>query len=184
MSGSFNGAGFAGFDIEKSRVTASGSFLYAAISGDSTNPKAHLGLDIFFGQVMGGYKILKEVDLEGGVRRMSLNIHASVGDRPEVSTKPGIWDPLIGMTWKHPMGRKWLLTTHLDGGGFGVGSDVTLAGGVRADWRFAKHFGVTMGVSALHFQMSNTYFDQTRLERTINVRQTLYGPVFGFGMYF
>ncbi len=184
VTGSFNGAGFAGFDIEKSRVITHGQFLYASLSGDNTNPKLHLGLDVMFGQVMGGYKILNSLYLEGGVRRMALKISASANDSPEVSRKPGLWDPLIGTTWKHTLGRKWQLAAHLDGGGFGVGSDVTLAASARADWRFAKHFGLTMGASALHFQITDTILDQTQLKRTLAVRQTLWGPVFGFGIYF
>ena len=184
VSGSFNGAGFAGFDIEKSRVVTHGAFLYASVSGDSTNPTAHLGMDIKFGEGFLGYKIIKDLSLEGGVRRMALKLTTSVGTRPEVVRNPGLWDPLIGMTWKHTMGRKWMLTAHFDGGGFGVGSDVTLGGSVRADWRFTKHFGVTMGLAALHFQVADTILDSTRFERTLKIRQTLYGPVVGLGIYF
>jgi hypothetical protein len=184
MTGSLNGAGFAGFNIEKSRVVAHGTLLYASISGDNTNPNLHLGLKVFYGEGFGGDKIYKDLSLEGGVRRMSLNINARVADRPGVSGKPGIWDPLIGMSWKHQMGRKWLLTTNLNGGGFGVGSDVSLGATGRVDWRFARHFGMTMGLAALHFQLSPTLFDSTRIERTLKIKQTLWGPLIGFGIYF
>jgi len=184
VSGSFNGAGFAGLEIEKSRVVGSAAFLYAAVSGDNSNPKAHMGLDVIFGQANVGYQLVRSLSLEGGVRRMSVKISASVGERPEVSRKPGVWDPVIGMTWTQVMGRKWRLRAHFDGGGFGVGSDVTLSGTARVDYRFAKHFGVAMGISALHFQITDTVADQTQFKRTLTARQTLYGPLFGFGIYF
>jgi hypothetical protein len=183
VSGSFNGAAFAGVDLEKNRFTATATLLYAGLSGDSTNPKAHLGLDVIFGQAMGGYKVSKSVSLEGGFRRMALKISTSVGTRPEVSRKPGIWDPLVGITWKHQIGRKWMLRTHFDGGGFGVGSDVSAGASASADYRFAKHFGVMMGFSALHFQVADTRFDETRIARTLKIKQTMYGPLFGFGIY-
>ncbi len=183
-SGSFNGAGFAGVEIQKSGWSTNGEFLYASLSGDNTNPKVHLGVDVFYGQLMGGHTLWKDLSLEGGVRRMALKISASVGDRPEVDRKPGIWDPLIGMTWRHQAGKKWMFRAHLDGGGFGVGSDLTLAASARADWRFAKHFGLAMGFGAIHFQVANTILDNTSAKRTLSVRQTLYGPLFGFGIHF
>ncbi len=115
---------------------------------------------------------------------MALNIKATVADHPEVGRKPGLWDPLIGMTWRHELGRSWRLHAHLDGGGFGVGSDVTLGGLLRADWRFTKHFGLTMGLGALHFQVTDTVVDAAGAKKTLSARQTLYGPLFGLGLYF
>jgi hypothetical protein len=66
----------------------------------------------------------------------------------------------------------------LEGGGFGVGTDVSVAASARADWMFAKHFGITMGAAAWHFQISNTV-----LQKALVMRQTVYGPIFGFGLY-
>ena len=178
-TGSLNGALFSGFEVEKSRWYATGNFLWAGLSADRTTPQVHLGLDVIYGQVMGGREVLPHLTLEGGVRRMALNIRASALGSAEVSRKPGLWDPLIGMTWRQPLGRKWLLTAHLDGGGFGVGSDVAYDAAARADWRFARHFGVTMGAAALHFQVTDTV-----QQRTLVIKQTMWGPIFGFGIYF
>jgi len=187
-SGSFNGAGFAGFDIEKSRWEAKGSFLFASVSGDKTNTnlnlKTHVGLRVIFGELFGGREVLKGLFLEGGVRRMSVKISASLNDRPEVSRTPGVWDPLIGFTWKHPWKKKWQLTAHFDGGGFGVGTDYSLSGTVRADWRFTRHFGTTFGLGALRFKITNTFLYNSQFERTLTAQQTLWGPLFGFGIYF
>jgi hypothetical protein len=34
---------------------------------------------------------------------------------------------------------------HGDGGGFGVGSEVDMTATGRAEWQFARHFGIAMG---------------------------------------
>jgi len=183
-SGAFNGAGFAGFEIQKSGWSADGSFLLASISGDNTNPTVNVGMHIKYGQLAVGHEILKGLSLEGGVRRMAFKINATVGDNPEVSRQVGVWDPIVGLTWRRQLGRKWMLRGHLDGGGFGVGSELTMAGSFRADWRFAKHFGMTFGAAALYFDISDTAIDRTGFERTLVARQTLYGPILGFGIYF
>ena len=183
-SSAFNGAGFAAFEIQKSGWSGDGAFLLASISGDNTNPNVNVGLHIKYGQLMGGHEILKGLSLEGGVRRMAFNINATVGAYPEVRRQVGVWDPLLGLTWRRQLGRKWMLRAHMDGGGFGVGSDVTLAGSIRADWRFAKHFGVTFGAAALYFDISDTVIDSAGFKKTLVARQSLYGPIAGFGIYF
>lgn len=67
----------------------------------------------------------------------------------------------------------------MDGGGFGVGSTFDIGAAASADWRFAKHFGMTMGGAYLHFENSNTV-----LRKTLTIKPTMYGPTFGFGIYF
>jgi len=183
-SGSFNGAGFAGFEIQKSGWSVDGAFLLASISGDNTDPPVNVGMHIKYGQFTGGHEILKSLSLEGGVRRMALKINATVGANPEISRQVGVWDPIVGLTWRRQMGKKWMLRGHVDGGGFGVGSDLTLAGSFRADWRFARHFGVAFGASALYFDISDTVVDKTGFQKTLVARQTIYGPLLGFGIYF
>lgn len=180
----FNGAGFAGFEIQKSGWSGSGEFFYASLSGDNTNPKVNLGMDIMYGQAMVGHTLGKGFSLEGGVRRMSFDTSATLGDRPEVNRKPGVWDPLVGMTWRYQASKKWALRGHVDGGGFGVGTDVSVGGAFRADWRFAKHFGMTMGMGILHFQIADSILDTTPYKKTLTISQTLYGPILGFGIYF
>jgi hypothetical protein len=179
ISTSLNGAAFAGFEIDKSKWSATGTFLWGGLSGDHNAPKVHIGLDILYGQLMVGREIVDGLTLEGGFRRSALKITADVGSYPEVTRKPGVWDPLVGITYRKVFARKWRFEGHLDGGGFGVGADVSVNATARFDWRFARHFGVTMGGTALHFQLSDTV-----LHQTLTIRQTFYGPVFGFGIYF
>ena len=110
---------------------------------------------------------------------MSLDLSAKLLDYPEVSGKVGVWDPLIGMTYRKPLGKKLRLNLHGDGGGFGAGSDVTYSANATLDWRFAKHFGMSFGYNFLHFETSNTF---TR--GTLTTEPTIHGPVIGFGIYF
>ena len=110
---------------------------------------------------------------------MALKISAQIEGSPGANRKPGIWDPLVGMTYERHLGRKWRIDAHMDGGGFGVGSDVTVAGSFLAEWQFARHFGMNFGFGALHFRVTNTVDNDT-----VKVDQTMYGPIFGFGIFF
>jgi hypothetical protein len=187
-SGNFNGAAFAGAEVFKSKWSMTANVLYAGMSGDRTSPHVHLGLNIIFGGILVGHQLLLDgLSLEGGFRRMALNINATVLDYPEVSRKPGVWDPLIGATYRRQLSKKWRLIGHYDGGGFGVGCDYDMVEGARADWRFAKHFGLDMGLAALQFKISDTKsvtVDNTVLRKTLTLSQTTWGPQFGFGIYF
>jgi hypothetical protein len=184
-SGNFNGAAFAGAEVLKSKWSMTANVLYAGMSGDRTSPKAHVGLNVIFGGIMVGHQLLLDgLSLEGGFRRIALNINATVLDYPEVSRKPGVWDPLIGTTYRRQLSKKWRLLGHFDGGGFGVGCDYDLVEGARAEWRFAKHFDMAMGLAALQFKITNTVLDNTRVKKTLTLAQTTYGPEFGFGIYF
>jgi hypothetical protein len=184
-SGNFNGAAFVGAEVLKSKWSLTANALYAGMSGDRTSPKVHIGLDVIFGGIMVGRQLLLNgLSLEGGFRRLALNISGTVLDYPEAHRKPGVWDPLIGATYRRQLSKKWRLNGHFDGGGFGVGCDYDLVEGGRADWRFAKHFGMTMGVAAFQFKISNTILDETRLRKTLTLSQTTWGPEFGFGIYF
>jgi hypothetical protein len=184
-SGSFNGAAFVGVEVLKNKWTLTADALYAGMSGERTSPQVRVGLDIIFGGAMVGHQLLLDgLSLEGGFRRMALNISGTVLDYPEVRRKPGVWDPLLGLTYRRQLSKKWRLNGHMDGGGFGVGCDYDLSEGARFDWRFAKHFGLSMGMAALQFKISNTILDDTRARRTLTLAQTTYGPEFGFGIFF
>ena len=94
-------------------------------------------------------------------------------------SKPGIWDPLIGLASHGALGSRWTLHLTGDGGGFGAGADVDLFGSMRADVRLAGPVGLTFGYSILYLKLSDTL-----LQRTLQVKQTLHGPIVGLGFYF
>ncbi len=178
-SSSLNGAAFFNFRVEKSKWGAEANLLWAGLSAERTNPNLKIKTDIIFGQVMGSREVLPSLWVEGGVRRVALNVGVRLSDYPEVTRKPGVTDPLFGVSYKRPLGKNWRLDLHADGGGFGVGSDVDYSATGRLDWRFAKHFGATVGWGLLHLKVSDTV-----LERTLTISQTLNGPILGLGIFF
>ena len=152
--------------------------MWAALSAERKTPFTKVNLDFIFGDAHVGREVLPNLYLEGGFRRLALDLHATVGD-DSASSSPGYWDPLVGLTYRRPLARKWRILIHGDGGGFGVGSDVDVAATGRAEWQFVRHFGMAMGYGGMH--LSNTTHVA---RRTLSVEPTLHGPIFGLGAYF
>lgn len=175
---SFNGAYFGGARLERGKWSADALFMWAALSASRKNPHTDLNLDFIFGNAMAGREVFRDLYLEGGFRRLALDVHATVGT-DSASRAPGYWDPLIGLTYRKQLSRKWRVLIHGDGGGFGVGSDVDVTATGRAEWQFARHFGLTMGYGGMHFSDTDT-----RNGQTLKISPTLHGPIFGFGIYF
>lgn len=176
---SFDGAALAGFRIDRDRWLFEISGLWAGLSAEREAPRVKVDSDVIYGTAVVGWRVYRDVLVTAGVRRMAVELGAEVEGFPRVERKPGVWDPLVGLTWRKPVGRSWLLEVAFQGGGFGVGADVDLGGHLLADWRFSDRFGLTLGYQVLHFKLSDTVAGKT-LETT----QTLHGPVLGFGIYF
>jgi hypothetical protein len=177
-SSSLNGLYAAGARFEKGKWSADAMFMWAALSAQRKNPLVDVNLDLVLGNAMAGREILPNLYVEGGVRRLAFDIHATVGSST-ASRSPGYWDPLIGLTYRRQLGRKWRILIHGDGGGFGVGSDVDVTATARAEWQFARHFGIAMGYGGMHFSDSDTVNG-----RTLKISPTLHGPTFGLGIFF
>jgi hypothetical protein len=178
VSGSFNGAAFAGVEVLTRNWAGVGDGLWAGMSAERTNPLLNVKLDVILADGSLGRRVYKDLFVTGGFRRMALSFDVKFINYPDFSRKPGVWDPLLGISWRHRLGRKWRLIASIDGGGFGVGSDVDVSAKFRADWRFTKHFGTSFGYGALHFKISDTV-----VGRTFTATQTMNGPIFGFGIY-
>jgi hypothetical protein len=174
-----SGAAFFKARIDKSKWSVDMEVLWAGLTAETTSPKVTIKSKIIYGQAMGGREILPDLWLEGGVRRMALNVGVTALSFPEVARKPSITDPLIGLSYRHPLGKKFRVDLHADGGGFGVGSDVDVAATARVDWRISRHFGLGLGWGLLHLKITNTV-----LQRTLTLNQTLNGPILGIGIYF
>lgn len=177
-SSSLNGAYFGGARFEKGKWSADAEFMWAALSAQRKNPLVDVKLDFVLGNAMAGREMLPNLYLEGGVRRLAFDIHATV-ESSSASRSPGYWDPLIGLTYRRQFGKKWRILIHGDGGGFGVGSDVDVTATGRAEWQFARHFGIAMGYGGMHFSDSDTVQG-----RTLTISPTLHGPIFGLGIFF
>ena len=174
-----SGAAFVGLRVSHNKWMVDSSVLWAGMNATTVAPKVGIGLDLIFAQGMVGREILPDLTLEGGVRRLAVNVTVDLGDFAQINRKPGVWDPLVGLTYRRPLGRKWRVSVHGDGGGFGVASDVTYAFQGKVDYRFSRHFGMTLGYGLLHFKITDTV-----LSRSLTIDQTLNGPILGFGIFF
>jgi hypothetical protein len=176
---SLDGAALAGLSLAKGvwRIDVDG--IWAALTTKRDRPLLNVDLDIIYGHVSGGVKVYKDLYVSGGVRRLALQYDIKLGERPNFIREPGLWDPLVGVGWHGTLGPKWEVHVIGEGGGFGVGADVDVSATVRADWKIARHVGVTLGYSALYLEISDTVG-----QRTLNVKQTLQGPIVGLGLYF
>jgi hypothetical protein len=179
VSGSFNGAAFAGFAMEKRKWSASGNMLWAGLSGQRQTPFVRIDTNFIYGQFMLGREVLPHLFAEAGFRRTAIKIAVRVSTFPQVIWKPGVWDPLVGLTYRRALGHKWQFRLHGDGGGFGVGNDVSVSGTAAAEWHFVRHFELLFGYGFLYFRDSGAIVGQP-----IKIRETLHGPMFGFGIHF
>lgn len=179
VDGRFDGAFLGGLSAAKGVFRVDGDVLWAAVGGDRPErPFLRVDADVIYFHLAGGVKVVKDLYVIGGVRRLALKYNVELGDLPEFERKPGVWDPLIGLGW-HSYRDKLEVHATVEGGGFGVGTDAEFAAGFRLDWKPWTHVGLTGGYHYLYFTLSDE-----RANRTFTVEQTLHGPVVGIGLYF
>jgi hypothetical protein len=177
-STALNGLFAAGARFERGKWSADAQFMWASLSAERKTPLVDVSLDTVLGSVMAGYEIFPNLYAEGGVRRLAFDVHATVGP-VSASRSLDYWDPLIGLTYRRQFGNKWRILVHADGGGFGIGSDVDVTAAARAEWQFARHFGITMGYGVMHLSDSSTVDG-----KTLKISPTLHGPTIGLGIFF
>ena len=142
LDGRFDGAFLGGLSAAKGRFRVDGDVLWAAVGGDrAENPLLRVDVDVIYFYVSGGVKVVKDLYVIGGLRRLALKYNIALGDLPEFERKPGVWDPLVGLGW-HSYHDKVELHATVEGGGFGVGTDVEFAGGFRLDWKNVQAFRI------------------------------------------
>ena len=174
----FDGAFLGGFSAAKGAWRMDVDGLWAAVGGDRQTPVLTVDADVIYLHAAGGRKIVKDLYATAGVRRFALKYVIDFGSLDPFERKPGVWDPVVGLTW-HTERQHFQVHALFEGGGFGVGADVDLSTSFRADWKPTTHFGFTGGYQFLYFKVSNTV-----LGREFTVKQTLHGPMVGVGLYF
>jgi hypothetical protein len=179
-----NGAMMAAFRVEKNRLVVRGNFVWAGLSGEVDRPFLKVSGDVILGELQAGFEVARHLYVEGGVRRLAVDVEAELDGYPKVSRKPGVWDPIVGATYRVPVGSHWLLTLHGDGGGFGVGSEVDLAANLTLDWRATRHFGLTFGYGLQYFRLRDTLLDGAAVDDTLELGTTLHGPILGLKLLF
>jgi hypothetical protein len=175
----FDGAFFGGVTASNGAWRIEGYGIWAAVGGDrSERPFLEVDLDLIYLEGKLGRRFAPDLYVTGGVRRLAFDYDVTLGDLPQLSRRPGIWDPLVGVGW-HRAGEHVEWHASFEGGGFGVGADVDLGAAFRVDWKPVRHFGVTAGYNFLYLKVSDEVAG-----RTVTVKPTLHGPAVGIGLYF
>jgi hypothetical protein len=137
-----------------------------------------INLDLIYGSGKLGRRVAPDLYVTGGVRRVALDYDITLGDLPNFSRKPGVWDPIVGIGW-HRVRPKIEWHAAFDGGGFGVGADVDLGASLSVDWKPIPHFGLTAGYNILYLKVTDLV-----ASRDLTMKLTAHGPTVGFGLYF
>ena len=173
LDSQFDGAFLGGFSATNGTVRIDAEGLWAAVGGDQADsPNLTVDVDVIYGRGAFGVRLYKDLFAHGGVRRFALKYNIQIADIARFERKPGLWDPIVGIGYHH-VGEKFEAHGILEGGGFGVGSDSEFAAGFRADWKPARHFGLTAGYSYLRFKFKHDVASKT-LEATRHCRAPLW----------
>ena len=179
LDGRFDGAFFGGASASNGVWRIEGYGMWAAVGGDRPEqPFLVVDVDVLYGDAKVGRRIAPDLFIMGGVRRLAFDYDVTVAELPRLSRKPGFWDPIVGIGW-HRVGPRVEWHASVDGGGFGVGSEVDIGASVRVDWKLLRVFGLTAGYNYLYLKVSDTVAG-----REITLKPSFHGPVAGLGFYF
>jgi len=183
-----NSAYMAGILVESPRWFGEFYGLWAALSANRSTPRVSIDSDTYILNATGGVRLVGGLAATVGVRAVRTKIDATLtlpnlGRTIEGTTKPTLWDPMIGVDWRTG-GDRLIFNVDFEGGGFGVGTDLDLSGDARVRWRPIRHMEIRFGYSVVHFKETIDDVNIGALRRTLVVTQTLHGPEIGFGVVF
>ena len=162
---------------------------YAALSqdlGDKDGVGGELEIDMLIAELLSGYKFANFAELIFGVRYVSLDNVLSLSlSGPGLPVLPGRsnkfeagqdWvDPVVGIRYGGPLGRRWKFAIRADVGGFGLGSDLT--------WNIRGGFGVSVSdVTTLGFGWHTLDIDYDNNDFVYDMTQS--GPELYFSFKF
>jgi hypothetical protein len=185
---SLNTAYMAGVAVHADRWFGEARGVWAALAANRETPRVSLDTKTRLFNARGGVRIAGPLSATGGLRRVSVDLDAVLtvptpGREISGSTTKVLWDPLIGVDWRQRAGR-WVLDANLQGGGFGVGTDVDVSGEVHANWRLIPHTELRLGYTLLYYKMTIAEVNIGAFQRTLVSSQSLHGPIAGFGIVF
>jgi hypothetical protein len=185
---SLNSAYMAGLTVRGRQWFAEARGTWADLSASYSAPRLQVESNATLFNARAGVRVADGLFVTGGFRRVGLTLDTqlalpALGITLQGTTKPALWDPLIGVDWRHRMGR-WIINGNFQGGGFGVGTDVDLSGEVSANWRGIPHTEIRLGFSTVYYKLTVDNVSIGAFQRTLVSSQTLYGPIAGFGFYF
>jgi opacity protein-like surface antigen len=181
-SGNFDGAALAGFRLERSRLSIEGEFLWAGMSGSVEAPHFDLTLDTIAFRVMGGFEVAPALYIDGGVRRFALDITASILNFQPVNWKPGIWEPVIGTTFRPQLSKTLRLFTEADVGFSTDNSSRSGSATATVEWKPISHLSLGAGWGWTYLRVDGTI--GSFLTKDIHLSQTLNGPMLTLGIPF
>jgi len=184
-----NAAYMAGALVESDRWFTEVYGLWADLSASRSTPRASLESNTYLFNATAGVRLIGGLAATGGVRALRTKLDATLtlpitGRTIEGTTKPTLWDPMIGVDWRRSAGDRVTFNASFEGGGFGVGTDVDLSADARLRVRPLRHFEIRFGYSFVHFKETIGDVSIGSLRRTLVVKQTLHGPEVGFGVVF
>jgi len=185
---SLNAAYMAGVVLRADRWFGEIRGTWAALSATRATPRVSLDSDTTFVSGRGGVRLVDGLSVTGGFRRVAVTLDATltVGltDRLlQGSTKRVLWDPLVGVEWRH-RGDKLVFEAQFNGGGFGVGTDVDVSGGAHVGLRLIPHTELRLGYTAVYYKMTVADVTVGSFQRTLISSQSLHGPEIGLGIVF
>jgi hypothetical protein len=170
--------------LDRGKLYVDFSGLWGSLTADRSRPFIKVDTDATYVDLAAGWRFYHDLAITGGFRYVGVKVKVQIEDLATFETKPHVWDPLIGVDWRHYKGDKWIFDANFQGGGFGAGSEVDLSAEARVDWMFARHFGVQFGYGILHYKIKVADVNVGGFHREVDVKQTLNGPKFGLGIYF
>jgi len=201
---------FADFEASNGRWSVFVSPAYMDIASDenaTVGPltlRAELDADLVFLEFGGAYRVSSwqgggvrgtpsggHLDLIVGARYTDLEteIDLEVAGLPpgfagarEVSDRKDWIDPLIGGRIRLRLSERWVMALRGDAGGFGVGSDLSLAGNAVVGYEL-EMFGRDAIVFGGYRALYQDYDDGSGASR-FEWDMTLHGPVVGFNLQF
>jgi hypothetical protein len=181
---SFNGAALAGIRVDAPKWFVDLDGLYAGLSAKRTTPSVVVHTDAFYAHASAGWRFYRDLAVTGGVRELGLNLHAEVGDALDAKVNPRVWNPLVGLDWRHRVSDTWTVDGIAQGGGFGVGADEDVSIGLKAYWNSSHHFALQLGYSFLYYKVTVAHVTVGSASRSLVSKQTLHGPSIGVGFWF
>jgi hypothetical protein len=174
--------------VEAPRWFAETSGTWAALSATREAPRIVVDSDAYFFAARGGVRLFGGVSATGGVRRVRTNLDItlslpSTGRSISGTITPALWDPMVGVDWRRSFGAL-SVDANAQYGGFEVGTDVDTSGELHLRWRVFRHLELRAGYSVLHVKMTLADVSIGSFQRELDVKQTLHGPEFGFGIVF
>jgi hypothetical protein len=184
---SLNTLYMAGAAVRANRWFVEARGQWADLSATRSSPGVTVDTKARFFTIRGG-PTFGPVSVTAGLRRVSGTLSATLelpalGETVSGQVDPVLYDPLVGVDWRHRAGA-FYFESNLQAGGFGVGTDRDVSGEFDINWRFTPHTEIRLGYGFLYYKISSDNVTIGAFSRQLESSQTLHGPIAGFAIVF